>query len=354
MPVITKSTTLLLKGIGILLIISHNYFHWIPLLTGENEFSFNSMYINSFINESIEKPLNFIQYIVSYFGHYGVQLFVFISGYGLTIFYRNNNQNWVKFIKERVLKIYPTFTISIILLVIYNVGIGEKEFSLFFLKDILLRYFLIANWIPGKIFLLTGPFWFYSMIFQLYFCLPLLIKFNARYKNGLYLIIFLIYIFIVFFNEYFINIGLNLNYNFIGNLPVFILGIISTEKNILFNNSFILKIFIVIAFLLGQFFQFFWFFSQAIFVIFAVPLIVKFSQLNKFVILKDSLVYLGSISMFLFAVHGFLRKPWVGIAIKFNSEYSNYIFFLIYFFITFIMAVITQRIVFLIMKIISR
>ena len=75
----------IIKAIAILLIMSHNFFHLLPPAPGENEMTFSrDNFLRVFI-QIYENPLDAFHPLVSFFGHYGVFLFLFLSGYGLTI-----------------------------------------------------------------------------------------------------------------------------------------------------------------------------------------------------------------------------------------------------------------------------
>ena len=78
---LSKNDTNIIKGVGMLMIIFHNFLHLIEKGTGENEFSFSKDNFRRFIDFSVESPLDFIRFASSYFGHYGVQLFVFTSSF---------------------------------------------------------------------------------------------------------------------------------------------------------------------------------------------------------------------------------------------------------------------------------
>jgi hypothetical protein len=75
---------MVLKGIAILAIVLHNYFHMLWGAVGENEFDFEPGRLRSFIS-AVGEPDRLIQAFFSYFGHYGVLLFIFLSAYGLAI-----------------------------------------------------------------------------------------------------------------------------------------------------------------------------------------------------------------------------------------------------------------------------
>ena len=82
---LTKDDTLLLKGIAILLIVSHNFLHLVPPSPVENEFFF-AHERGAWLALAIcfEHPAEILHVLLAYFGHYGVVFFVLLSGYGLT------------------------------------------------------------------------------------------------------------------------------------------------------------------------------------------------------------------------------------------------------------------------------
>ena len=86
---LNKHDTGALKGIAILCIAIHNFCHWLPMAVHENEYVFR-------LEDSL-KLLHHVQMlhpqvllnVFSHFGHYGVPVFLFLSGYGLVCKYEN-------------------------------------------------------------------------------------------------------------------------------------------------------------------------------------------------------------------------------------------------------------------------
>ena len=76
---ISKDDTSLIKGLAIFCIVLHNFFHWMPPSPGENEFVFDERIHNNFFSILTSTPTEIINVLFSYFGHYGVQIFIFIS-----------------------------------------------------------------------------------------------------------------------------------------------------------------------------------------------------------------------------------------------------------------------------------
>ena len=323
-PAFTKEDTLLFKGIGILLIVFHNFFHWVTPYTGENEFDFQLSRVNNFFNGIAGDPLEIINLFFSYFGHYGVQIFFFFSGYGLMRAYGNKSLNYSSFIGSRLKKLYPVYIIAIILFILYNLLVFGRSMNLIYFRDIFLQLTFLNNFVPGFIFRLNGPWWFYSVIVQLYLVFPLLTSIHKKYQQyGLYIIFFIWIILNAVWYEPLLAAGINPYYTFAGHLPVFVLGLIWARQKQLSLNIPVMLLATVI-FVLGNYYQVFWYFSQAAVVILLVNMITFWPQKAKIkgIGLKTTIFY-GSISMYLFAVHGFLRKPIVNWANGSNNAWIS-------------------------------
>ena len=72
--------SLVLKGGAIIAIALHNYFHLISPVH-ENEFSFDPSNFYALL-KSFQYPTQLIPALFSYFGHFGVRVFIFLSAYG--------------------------------------------------------------------------------------------------------------------------------------------------------------------------------------------------------------------------------------------------------------------------------
>ena len=105
-----KHSSTLYKGIAILLIVLHNFMHKLSSAK-EMEFSFSEHGFDNFLLAMQQTPY-FSTTLLSYFGHYGVQIFIFLSAYGLTKRYFNNDLTFKPYIFKRIKTIYPAFLIA--------------------------------------------------------------------------------------------------------------------------------------------------------------------------------------------------------------------------------------------------
>jgi hypothetical protein len=101
---LSHERTQLFKGIAILLIVSHNFFHLIKPRMGENEYSFVANIFPRYLNAFLLRPEDTFRLFFSFFGHYGVQMFIFLSAYGLTISFLEKRPRWAQFMFLRIKK----------------------------------------------------------------------------------------------------------------------------------------------------------------------------------------------------------------------------------------------------------
>lgn len=325
--------TSIIKGIGILCIIMHNFLHWtVPLNAKENEFGFNPDNIFSFFNAFKDYPADSFNIFFSYLGHFGVQLFIFISGYGLAISMIKNHKKYFQFIKDRLIKLYPLIIIAFIFhfmfaIVAYYHVLEWKEFRSFIYK-----FLLVHTLIPNEGMSLNGPLWFIGLIFQLYLLFPLIFKLIYKYGFKAFAIICFISYAIIYPCIYtgILPDGILIMQNFPGHLPEFALGIyIATSKNKCYN--WIAFILAIIAFCAGNFYKAAFpltFISITYITMFLYMLATKRGNVNAF---SKILMFIGNLSMVIFATHSQLRWPFVSIAT--NAENPWYTLMLLAFFI---------------------
>ncbi len=83
-PCLSKDDVAALKGAAMFLIVAHNFLHLISPAPRENEFGFTGAEgVWTAIALCIKAPTELLHVLLSFFGHYGVVVFVLLSGYGL-------------------------------------------------------------------------------------------------------------------------------------------------------------------------------------------------------------------------------------------------------------------------------
>lgn len=168
---LTKSDNHLLKGIAILSIMLHNLLHLLPRAVAENEFEFSARNIHRVVYEfhHSHDVWSIISALISHFGHYGVSIFLFLSGYGLVMKYEKSSSSIPpipSFIWQHMKKLWglmlPGFVVAFFFLINWN------TFTLP-LKDSnpWLTFVFLGNFFKFDT-LLYGPWWFFSLMLQFY------------------------------------------------------------------------------------------------------------------------------------------------------------------------------------------
>jgi peptidoglycan/LPS O-acetylase OafA/YrhL len=325
---LNKNDVLLYKGIAILMIVIHNFLHRFPL-PKENEMTFDPIRVQDFLSIIINEPGGSVRAIFSFFGHFGVQIFVFLSAYGLSKKYTTHSDKYFTFLITRVSKLYPSFCLAIIAYIFYGglvqsfyLGTGFDGFLVFLensFQSILLKLSLLSNFVPGEGFALVGPWWFMSLIFQFYIFFPLLLRLKNEYGTAalVFLSLFSLFIMVLSRGEIF---GVSVFFLLVGHLPVLCLGMYFAQKKTVKMSNVLLLISIVL-YSLGNFYKEFWLVSHINFLIILLfvlhivtPIINRFKAVNKL------LTFFGVISLPLFLLNGFLRAPWIQFAQEKNDE----------------------------------
>lgn len=307
----TKDDTLIIKGAAIILICLHNFFHWLPPSPGENEFLFFADCINNLFSMLAEKPQEFVNILFSYFGHFGVQMFLFVSGYGLAVSMQKNEKNWLPFFWERIKKLYPLLIVGVLFLFLTTILAEGRIFSDTEQTELCYKLFFIHTLVPGSALTLNGPWWFFALILQLYIFFPLLYRLTKRFGWKAFLSICIISYAIIYIYKFKLGLfdGEMIMMNTPGHLPEFCLGILlATNRQP--KMSIIWLIAAVALFVLGNFYKYFYpltFLAITIITIFIYQGL-KAIPIRKQIV-KKSLVYIGGLSMAIFAVHGALRIP---------------------------------------------
>lgn len=312
----SKQDTSILKGFAILCICLHNFFHHLEPSTGENEFYFSIKHINNFFAQLSETPAEFVNTIFSFLGHYGVQIFIFISGYGLALSMLKNLKSWLNFVINRLVKLYPLLLSALIFFILFTIIMHDRFPWSVHYDEMKYKLLFIHTLLPNQGTSINGPWWFFGLIFQLYLIFPPL--FHIIRKHGIKaLVAICIFSYIwIFVSQYqFQDIhGVYLLQNFPGHLPEFSLGIyLALNKDKKINNIFFIMA--LILFSLGNFYKAFFpftFLSITLIFIFAYQFFKNIPV--KKTLLKRFLIHFGNISMSLFAVHGFIREPFIILA----------------------------------------
>ena len=84
---LTRAECNALRGVAIIGIFLHNFCHWLPGIIRENEYLFNADNVSALRGVMASPDWNLPLHLLSFFGHYGVPMFLFLSAYGLVMKY---------------------------------------------------------------------------------------------------------------------------------------------------------------------------------------------------------------------------------------------------------------------------
>lgn len=338
----------LYRGIAILMIVTHNFMHLFPE-PKENEFEFIPDRFLSLLNLLWNEPENVVRVSLSFFGHFGVQLFVFLSAYGLTKKYSLHKPEYWPFIWERLLKIYPAFILAIMAWAIIAgspAGLSGPLKAVYWNREsLILKLTLLSNFIPGKSLSPVGPWWFIPFIFQFYFVFPLLLKLYYRWGGSLLLIISEISILCSIMVQGKIG-NVNIYFTILGHLPELCLGMYmarSDDAGLRIPKRLLLAAFTV--YFLGNLYENFWYANHISFLIVLLAacnyLITKIKGNNT---IKKIFLFFGALSMPLFLVNGFLREPYISWAIYYNHWLLTIVLCLLHLMVSVVVALVLSRV----------
>jgi peptidoglycan/LPS O-acetylase OafA/YrhL len=242
-----------------------------------------------------------------------VQLFVFLSAYGLYLSYRNKPLHYWSFVRGRIWKLWPAFFLAVLLLIALTIITTRRLNHSDLYLGSLLRLSLVSNLIPGKGFAVVGPWWFYSMIVQFYLVFPLLRNWFNRYGVWPLVVLSVItWVMQIFFTAEMIELGVPINTLVIGHLPVFCLGLVLAKYKDLPMPWWVL-LGTGVLFYFGNLYLPAWVFSQlcVTVIILYVYLLLKAFFRPDDGFFRRTLLFIGNLSMYLFAVNGFLRHPFI-------------------------------------------
>jgi peptidoglycan/LPS O-acetylase OafA/YrhL len=300
--------TLVLKAIGIIAIVLHNYFHLLWAAVRENEFDFDPERVRAFVAVA-DEPTRAIQASFSYLGHYGVLLFIFLSAYGLAVRYWQPS-SYSGFLWGRIRKIYPTWFVVLGLYLLLQLGEGHPGGLATLLHkhgaELVFTTLGVATLVPGYDFEPVGPWWFLPFILQFYAIWPALAAFTRRF-GGIGLVILSV-IGTGLWAEFPVTLekfpAVRLMFTPLGHLPEISLGIACARLGARVGKWSALAA--AAFFLLGNVYRWFWPVSL---VSALVLMLYTYQQTSGRLRASRLLLWVGGISMPLFFVNGFLRAP---------------------------------------------
>lgn len=295
-----------MRGIAIIFIVLHNLLH-LFLETTENEFIFSIARSNTFAKHALEFTPYFYKDIFSFLGWYGVAVFLFLSGYGLTQKYGFTTEQPFKagsFVWKHLKRVFLLMLIPYTLFAIRHLLRGQY-------LQIFLQLTLTSNiFNPNGIS--PGVFWFFGLIAQFYIFFAIIRKSNSIYGigGGILLIINILSLIIIVYPRWSYELMNYVRHNFIGWLLPFSAGIWFAEcksMNSLFDSYWKNGLWVIVCGALVTISNYN-FYAWCISPIFAIMASIGLTKvLARYRWINESCIWLGTLSSFLFAVHPTVR-----------------------------------------------
>ena len=322
---LTRTECQVMRGIAILGIVLHNYCHWLNGIVRENEYLFHSNNVDGFWRAISQPDANLLMHVFSFFGHYGVPVFLFLSAYGLTKKYemKPNDDTHLKFISSHFRKLFRMMFVGFVaFLFIDNITPGRHRYAFI---DVIAQLGLFNNLLPHpEKIIWPGPYWFFGLMMQLCIVWRLLLyKRHWGVTVGLMLVCTLLQMLCLPESE-----ELNrLRYNCIGGMLPFGFGVLYARyfDDVQLSRAHALCVFGLSVVLILMC-------SNAYLTWYLVPLLVCIATVAVVKALPSSwlspLVWVGNISAALFVCHPITRKVFITIS-RHGDPYTGLLIYLI-------------------------
>jgi peptidoglycan/LPS O-acetylase OafA/YrhL len=311
-----KDTTIL-KGLAITAIVFHNFFHIVSPVH-QNEFTFDPARFWVFVQQ-VSNPATTIQALFAFFGHFGVQVFIFLSAYGLAKSHWEDENSWASFMWSRVKKFYPMFGMALLFWMLLVILTNPQPVQILRENALELGLMLagISTIFPGQGLPVVGPWWFIPFILQFYAIWPLLRKLTKKFGwQGLVLLSIACFVLTYFANPILMaHWDINLNMSPLGRMRVLCLGIIAARFPIRFNRYWAIPAAAVV--ILGSEYRPVSYLTSLAVTVFSLWLYVALRPaLRNIRVLEEIGVY----SLAIFLLNGIVRVPFIYFA---HSPFSQ-------------------------------
>ncbi len=339
-PLLSRTECNIMRGFAIIIIIIDNLTHSFHGVYKDNEFNFFWSSVQGFLN-NLSHPDNLLLFnVISFFCPYGVMLFIFLSGYGLTLKYEKGNglgTSHKDFIFSHYKKMFTMHAkgfalfLMVLLIIDPHIIVGGTH--------TILQILLLGNLNPSQI-ISPGPYWFFGMIMEMYVIYRLIIY---RRSDSTAIALCILSLFVMAFTDPEGEILRYLRNNcFLAILP-FCMGVLTARhlnyKSLSINKPLICFGWFILSFILLTLskFNFYSWLFMPIFIIMTAITIVKL--IRKVKILDTIFNWLGALSGVLFVVHPSIRELLLSRANE-SGEYYHTVF--IFLFLSIVLSIILK------------
>ena len=167
---LTKTQCSALRGFAILGIFLHNFLHWLGPMVKENEYQFGQDRLDRMTGMLLSPSDDIVLQLFSFFGHYGVPVFLFLSGYGLVKKYEQSHavdESAWEFIRKHFMKLFPMMLLGFAVFAMVDWTTPGRHHWTW--TDIVTQLTMTINFFPDPDHhIWPGPYWFFGLMMQLY------------------------------------------------------------------------------------------------------------------------------------------------------------------------------------------
>ncbi len=299
-----------LRGIAILGIILHNYCHFLRFAVKENEYTFDAAKPMQLFERLCSLNNDLFVHLFSFFGHYGVPVFLFISGFGLVAKYEKDERmgrvgvlpfTWFHYAKLLRMMFLGYIAFAVVSYLHPN-GYHGYTFG-----RVVAQLLMYINMLPDPDHIIKpGPYWYFGLTMQLYLIYRLfLYRRRSAYTVALVLVCWIVQT--VWSPEVIgdFNSLNRIRYNFIGGMLPFGMGMLYARHGKMLPKSgyAVVALLSAVVVFAGSFNFHSWLWVPAFVVLGAVSTV---KLLPSKLLLP--MIWFGAISSALFIVHPVMRE----------------------------------------------
>lgn len=328
---ISRAECSALKGIAILGIVLHNYCHFMGWAVKENEYTFDPSKPVRMLARLLSPDGNLFVHLLSFFGHYGVPVFLFVSGYGLVQKYEREGTPAVstgRFVGYHYMKLLRLMFLGFIAFAVVSMC-HPHGYHGYTVGRVVAQLLMYINFLPDPDHIIKpGPYWYFSLMLQLYIVYRVLLH-RSPSRNVVVMIV-ACWLLEVLCEQDFDSMN-RVRYNFFGGMLPFGMGLLYARHGTWIGRKRALAGFILsslMVFCLSFSFQG-WLWCPLFVVTGAVCGVRMLPQK-----VLPPLVWVGSVSAAMFVVHPIMRE----IIIPMSYRGHTYTGLLIYFVTTLLLS----------------
>ena len=300
-----------MRGLAIIGIFLHNYCHWLGPMVKENEYTFNAENVTRMNYALVHPDAQLPMHLLSFFGHYGVPVFLFLSGYGLFKKYQDVQVPVGRFLYTHYLKLFRMMAVGFVLFIAVDT-LNPPSWHYDSLK-VISQLLMFNNLLPRPDKMIwPGAFWFFGLMMQLYLLYRLVLH---RRHWGITALLMALCVIVQLQLPPLSETMNRYRYNFMGGMLPFGLGLLYAQfhksatlwgdDNV--KQSAALLVCIALAYYLSQSFVG-WTFAPAVICVATLLAAKLLTRVAVMAWLYRALCWMGGISAALFVTHPITRK----------------------------------------------